>query len=84
MTNDEARMTNEVSKAQMIDRPRILAAMQDFVIHSRFDIRASTFVLCFIGAGRDRTLACQIKSLLCCLYTTTPDAAGACVSNECG
>ena len=26
-----------------------------------------------IGAGRDRTLACQIKSLLCCLYTTTPE-----------
>src|SRR6516162_3412499 len=25
------------------------------------------------GAGRDRTLACQIKSLLCCLYTTTPE-----------
>ena len=25
------------------------------------------------GAGRGRTLACQIKSLLCCRYTTTPE-----------
>jgi hypothetical protein len=27
------------------------------------------------GAGRGRTLACQIKSLLCCPYTTTPQLA---------
>lgn len=29
-------------------------------------------VLLLIGAGGIRTLAVQVKSLLCCRYTTTP------------
>jgi hypothetical protein len=36
-------------------------------------IPLKTYLQEVIGAGRTRTLTLQIKSLLCCRYTTTPD-----------
>jgi hypothetical protein len=45
------------------------------LLHRILDIRWRLPLVAFvakIGVGRTRTLTLQIKSLLCCLYTTTP------------